>query len=166
MVGVPLSTPLLARFRPGGNEPAVTSAKVGVGFPDAVNVKLLYAAPTLPVPAGVPLVKLGAVRVVVVPPPGAFLQATREGERALLGAVIAAVGGGARIADLFAGVGTFALPLTERADVLAVEGDAAMTAAMEKGWRAADGLKRLVVQARDAMAHLETLLRKIKNDCE
>jgi len=88
-------------------------------------------------------------RVVVVPPPGAFLQATREGERALLGAVIAAVGNAARIADLFAGAGTFALPLTERADVLAVEGDAAMTSAMEKGWRAAEGLKRLVVQARD-----------------
>jgi 23S rRNA (uracil1939-C5)-methyltransferase len=88
-------------------------------------------------------------RVVVVPPAGAFLQATREGERALLGAVIAAVGSAVRIADLFAGVGTFALPLTERADVLAVEGDAAMTAAMEKGWRAAEGLKRLVVIARD-----------------
>jgi 23S rRNA (uracil1939-C5)-methyltransferase len=88
-------------------------------------------------------------RVVVVPPPGAFLQATREGERALLAAVIAAVGDAAKIADLFAGVGTFALPLTERSDVLAVEGDVAMTAAMEKGWRAADGLKRLVVQTRD-----------------
>lgn len=88
-------------------------------------------------------------RVVVVPPAGAFLQATREGERALLGAVIAAVGSAGRIADLFAGVGTFALPLCERADVLAVEGDAAMTAAMEKGWRAAEGLKRLVVMARD-----------------
>jgi 23S rRNA (uracil1939-C5)-methyltransferase len=88
-------------------------------------------------------------RVVVVPPAGAFLQATQQGERALLGAVIAAVGGAARIADLFAGVGTFALPLTERADVLAVEGDVAMTTAMEKGWRAAEGLKRLVVHARD-----------------
>jgi 23S rRNA (uracil1939-C5)-methyltransferase len=66
-----------------------------------------------------------------------------------LGAVIAAVGNSGRIADLFAGVGTFALPLTERADVLAVEGDTAMTAAMEKGWRGADGLKRLVVVARD-----------------
>jgi 23S rRNA (uracil1939-C5)-methyltransferase len=88
-------------------------------------------------------------RVVVVPPPGAFLQATQHGERALLGAVIAAVGDAGRIADLFAGVGTFALPLTERSDVHAVEGDVAMTMAMEKGWRAADGLKRLTVQARD-----------------
>jgi 23S rRNA (uracil1939-C5)-methyltransferase len=88
-------------------------------------------------------------RAVVVPPPGAFLQATREGEKALLGAVIAAVGKAGRIADLFAGVGTFALPLTDRADVHAVEGDAAMTAAMEKGWRAAEGLKRLTVEARD-----------------
>jgi 23S rRNA (uracil1939-C5)-methyltransferase len=88
-------------------------------------------------------------RAVVVPPPGAFLQATREGEKALLGAVIAAVGNAGRIADLFAGVGTFALPLTDRAEVHAVEGDAAMTTAMEKGWRAAEGLKRLTVEARD-----------------
>lgn len=88
-------------------------------------------------------------RVAVVPPPGAFLQATREGEQALLAGVKAAVNGAGRIADLFAGVGTFALPLTESADVVAIEGVAAMTAAMEKGWRAAERLKRLTVGTRD-----------------
>ena len=44
-----------------------------------------------------------------------------------------------RIADLFAGCGTFALPLSERSEVHAVEGETAMTAAMEKGWRATPG---------------------------
>jgi 23S rRNA (uracil1939-C5)-methyltransferase len=42
-------------------------------------------------------------------PPGAFLQATADGEAALVAAVGEAVGGARRIADLFAGLGTFAL---------------------------------------------------------
>ncbi len=88
-------------------------------------------------------------RALVIPPPGAFLQATEHGQSALLAAVTEAVGGAARVADLFAGVGTFALPLAEGAEVHAVEGDTAMTAAMEKGWRQAEGLKRLTVAVRD-----------------
>lgn len=88
-------------------------------------------------------------RALVAPPPGAFLQATAEGEAALLHAVTEAVGPARRIVDLFAGVGTFALPLTERAEVHAVEGEAAMVGAMEKGWRQADGLRRLTAETRD-----------------
>ena len=94
-----------------------------------------------------PIISFGPARV--TPPPGAFLQATDHGEAALLRAVTEAIGPARRIADLFAGCGTFALPLTARAEVLAVEGDAGMTAAMDKGWRAATGLKRLTTQTRD-----------------
>lgn len=88
-------------------------------------------------------------KALVAPPPGAFLQATAEGEAALLSGVRDAVGGAKRIVDLFAGCGTFALPLAESAEVLAVEGEAAMTAALEKGWRNAEGLKRVTVETRD-----------------
>ena len=42
-------------------------------------------------------------------PPSAFLQATADGEAALVSAVQEAVGGAGAIADLFAGLGTFAL---------------------------------------------------------
>ena len=42
-------------------------------------------------------------------PQGAFLQATEDGEIALVATVREAVAGSARIADLFAGLGTFAL---------------------------------------------------------
>ncbi|WP_296613159.1 class I SAM-dependent RNA methyltransferase [Sphingomonas sp.] len=49
---------------------------------------------------------------VAVPfPPGSFLQATRDGEAALIAAVREAVGQTGTIADLFAGLGTFALSL-------------------------------------------------------
>ena len=91
----------------------------------------------------------GMGRARVAPPPGAFLQATAEGEAALVAAVRGLVGDAARVADLFAGCGTFALPLAERAEVLAVEGEAAMLAALDAGWRKAEGLKRIRVEARD-----------------
>jgi len=84
----------------------------------------------------------------VVPPPGAFLQATAEGEQALVAAVLAAVGGAWRIADLFAGCGTFALPLAAGAEVLAVEGDAAMPAALAAAQRP-PGLRPVRTETRD-----------------
>lgn len=58
---------------------------------------------------------------VAVPfPAGAFLQATPDGERCLVSAVREAVGQASHIADLFAGLGTFAFSLAAR--VHAVEG--------------------------------------------
>lgn len=88
-------------------------------------------------------------RALVAPPPGAFLQATAEGESALLQAVSLAIGPAKKIVDLFAGSGTFSIPLAERAEVHAVEGEAPMIAALDKGARNADGLKRLTTEARD-----------------
>ncbi|MFT3690041.1 class I SAM-dependent RNA methyltransferase [Paenirhodobacter sp.] len=88
-------------------------------------------------------------RARVTPPPGAFLQATAEGEAALVGFVRHAVGRAGRVADLFAGCGTFALPLAETAEIHAVEGEAAMLTALDTGWRAAQGLKRVTHEARD-----------------
>lgn len=94
-----------------------------------------------------PVQRMG--RAEVVPPPGAFLQATPEGEAALLAAVREAVKGARHVVDLFAGCGTFALPLAEDMRVHAVEGDKGMTAALDKGWRMAEGLKHVTHEARD-----------------
>ena len=58
-----------------------------------------------------PLQRFGCADV--LPPPGAFLQATAEGEAALLRQVRRIVGPARRIVDLFSGCGTFALPLAE-----------------------------------------------------
>ena len=52
-------------------------------------------------------------------PGGAFLQATRDGEAALVGAARAWLAGTERVADLFSGLGTFAFAL--EAPVLAAE---------------------------------------------
>ncbi|MFZ5963638.1 class I SAM-dependent RNA methyltransferase [Thalassococcus sp. BH17M4-6] len=85
----------------------------------------------------------------VTPPPGAFLQATPEGEAALRSAVHEAVSGAGRMADLFAGCGTFALPLAQGARVHAVEGDGAMLEALAQGHRTATGLKPVTTETRD-----------------
>lgn len=94
-----------------------------------------------------PLQRFGTARV--LPPAGAFLQATREGEAALLAAVDEAVGGARRIVDLFSGSGTFSLPQAARAEVHAVEGSAAMTAALLAGARQTPGLHSVTTETRD-----------------
>ncbi len=85
----------------------------------------------------------------VIPPPGAFLQATREGETGLRSAIQEIVSGANSVVDLFAGCGTFALPLAAQARVHAVEGNHAMVQALEKGWRKANGLKHVTSETRD-----------------
>lgn len=87
--------------------------------------------------------------IAVVPPPGAFLQATAEGEAALRRSVAEAVEDAARVVDLFAGCGTFSLPLARGAEVLAVEAEDAMLHALDAGWRRASGLRRVTTLRRD-----------------
>jgi 23S rRNA (uracil1939-C5)-methyltransferase len=85
----------------------------------------------------------------VVPPPGAFLQATVEGEAALVAAVRDLLDGARRVTDLFAGCGTFTFPLARHAAVHAVEGAPAMVAALDRAARHAQGLRPISHAARD-----------------
>lgn len=94
-----------------------------------------------------PAQRFGPARV--TPPPGAFLQATDDGEAALLNVVRQGVEGAKSVVDLFAGCGTFSLPVAEQAHVHAVEGEAAMMSALDAGWRHAQGLHRITTEARD-----------------
>lgn len=87
--------------------------------------------------------------VQVVPPAGAFLQATKDGEQALRDAVAEIIQGCDPVVDLFAGSGTFALSAARSAEVHAVEGSADMIEALDKGWRKATRLKQVTSQARD-----------------
>ncbi|SPJ23144.1 class I SAM-dependent RNA methyltransferase [Palleronia abyssalis] len=92
---------------------------------------------------------LSLAGVPMTPPPGAFVQATAHAEAALLACVSRALGDARRVVDLFAGCGTFALPVSRRCDLHAVEGDAAMTEALQTAWRKAKGHRPLTAETRD-----------------
>jgi 23S rRNA (uracil1939-C5)-methyltransferase len=94
-----------------------------------------------------PSVAFGTTRVAI--PAGSFLQPTREGEAALQARVASTLRGAKKIADLFAGCGTFALPLAAQSKVHAADADAPALAALAAAARATQGLKPVTTEKRD-----------------
>lgn len=95
----------------------------------------------------VPTMRIGKATVQL--PPAAFLQATEAGEAVLARLVLDHCAGAAAIADLFAGVGPFALRLGERSRVHAVDDDEAALAALKRAAAVTSGLKPVEVEQRD-----------------
>jgi 23S rRNA (uracil1939-C5)-methyltransferase len=93
-----------------------------------------------------PVLTMG--KATVLPPPGAFLQATQQGEETLAAKVCAHAAGARHIADLFSGIGTFALRMAAfaRVDAFDLEEDALLALA-----KAAHlpGLHEVLVARRD-----------------
>jgi len=102
------------------------------------EVAMERAAPTL---------KAGAAHL--TPPPGGFLQACQASEAAMVGLVREAVGDARRVVDLFAGSGTFSLPLASAATVHALESEKAALASLDRAARRAQGLKPVTIEKRD-----------------
>lgn len=94
-----------------------------------------------------PAIVFGDIGVPV--PPGSFLQATAFAEQAMADLVLSHLSRAKKVADLFAGCGSFALRLARKSEVHAVEGDAAALAALDRGFRQASGLKRVIHERRD-----------------
>jgi 23S rRNA (uracil1939-C5)-methyltransferase len=94
-----------------------------------------------------PLMKIGRAQVPL--PPAAFLQATAAGEAALARLVLDHVGDAKRVADLFCGIGTFALRMAERARVSAADSEASAIKALERAAANTSGLKPIACQVRD-----------------
>ena len=94
-----------------------------------------------------PTIRFGKAQVKF--PPDAFLQPTSEGEAALRAHVLAAMKGAKSVADLFAGCGTFSLPLAEHARVHAVEREQPLLDALAAAARATSGLKPVTIAKRD-----------------
>lgn len=93
-----------------------------------------------------PVLRIGTARVLL--PAGSFLQATAAGEAALAAAVQEAASGAKNIADLFSGVGTFALRLAGKAKVFAADGDKNAIAALLRAAKT-PGLKPVEAIVRD-----------------
>ena len=94
-----------------------------------------------------PTLTLG--RAAVALPPGAFLQPTLAGEETLAGLVVDAAKSARTIADLFAGIGPFALRLAERARVMAADSSAPAIQALARAAGTTPGLKAVETQVRD-----------------
>ena len=94
-----------------------------------------------------PTLRMGPADVPL--PVESFLQATSAGEARLAEAVLGGVGKAKAIADLFCGVGPFALRLSARAKVDAFDSDRAAIAALDAARRHTQGLKPLTAKARD-----------------
>jgi len=85
----------------------------------------------------------------LLPIPGGFVPATAHAEAALAAAALDHIGDAAPVADLFAGIGTFALRLARKAAVTAIDGSAELVDAIEAAANATQGLKPLTVHKRD-----------------
>jgi 23S rRNA (uracil1939-C5)-methyltransferase len=94
-----------------------------------------------------PVVGIGTAQVTL--PPGSFLQATAAGEQALAALVLRHCKAAKHIADLFCGVGPFALHLAMRARISAFDSDAGSVTALQKAATSTSGLKPIKAEARD-----------------
>jgi 23S rRNA (uracil1939-C5)-methyltransferase len=94
-----------------------------------------------------PVVRMGKAQVTL--PPGPFLQATEQGEQVLAEQVLALTGKAKTIADLFCGLGPFALRLAEKARVFAFDSDQKAVDALTSAAKATPGLKPLTATRRD-----------------
>ena len=94
-----------------------------------------------------PGVRMGKARVIL--PPGCFLQATVAGEETLASLVTELGARAKNVADLFCGVGPFALRLAEKSRVSAYDSDAGAVASLQKAAASTPGLKPIKAEARD-----------------
>jgi 23S rRNA (uracil1939-C5)-methyltransferase len=94
-----------------------------------------------------PVISIGAAQVAL--PPGSFLQATVAGEETLAALVVEHCKRAKHIADLFCGVGPFALRLAAKSRVTAFDSDASSIAALQKAATSTSGLKPLKAETRD-----------------
>jgi 23S rRNA (uracil1939-C5)-methyltransferase len=94
-----------------------------------------------------PEVLIGKARLRL--PAGAFLQATKAGEEILAALVMENLGKARKVADLFSGVGVFALRLAAASQVYAADSDKAAIEALAEAMRRTPGLKPVEAKSRD-----------------
>ncbi|MBI1213018.1 MAG: methyltransferase [Alphaproteobacteria bacterium] len=94
-----------------------------------------------------PSLRWGGVHVAI--PAGAFLQAVPAAEQAMQMLAVQGAANARKVADLFAGCGTFTFPLAKASAVTAFEGDADAADALKEAARHALAMKPIVVERRD-----------------
>ena len=108
----------------------------------------------------VPTLQVGGVDVPV--PSGTFVQAVDHAETVMATEVASAASGAKTVADLFCGIGTFALVLARKARVLAIDSNGPAVTALDTARRNTQGLKPIETRKRDLFR--EPLSRKELDD--
>jgi 23S rRNA (uracil1939-C5)-methyltransferase len=111
------------------------------------NLARLTRHGDLIVQARPPSLRIGAVTVIL--PPAAFIQATAEGEAVLARLVLSGCAGRKSLADLFAGIGPFALRLAAQAKVTAIDDNDGAIAALKRAAASTARLKPVTAERRD-----------------
>jgi 23S rRNA (uracil1939-C5)-methyltransferase len=132
--------------RGSGPLPAAMIAKLS-GIAEAHRLARLTRHGELVLLRKPPAIRIGTAQVTL--PPGSFLQATVAGEETLAALVTGHAGRAKHIADLFCGVGPFALRLAAKARIAAFDNDAGGIGALQKAATATPGLKPLKAEVRD-----------------
>jgi 23S rRNA (uracil1939-C5)-methyltransferase len=130
-----------------GIHPNAAATTWAARWADKLRLTRVTVGDQILVELAAPILQFGHANVRL--PPQTFVQPTREGEAVLQDLVLEGVGRAKTIADLFAGVGTFALRLAERARVQAVDSDGPALKALGDAARMAQGLKPVTVLKRD-----------------
>jgi 23S rRNA (uracil1939-C5)-methyltransferase len=94
-----------------------------------------------------PTIAIGTAQVTL--PPGSFLQATVAGEETLAALVSGHCKRAKHVADLFCGVGPFALRLAAKSRISAFDSDTGAITALQKAATSTSGLKPIKAEARD-----------------
>ena len=76
--------------------------------------------------------KLNGKILYSLPPPGGFLQPTKEGEREIIKFVIKAIHGSKKVADLFCGSGTLSIPISQSAEIFCADSNQSSLSGLKK----------------------------------
>ncbi len=118
------------------------AVRISIAIDKADPEPIIILTPPIITLAGIP----------VEPPPGAFLQASPQGEAAIIAAVLKGLPkltNKSRIAELYAGIGTLTFSLVQHARIEAYEGDPAAIAAHEFSLRKNNLAGRITLSLRD-----------------
>ncbi|MCB1639402.1 MAG: class I SAM-dependent RNA methyltransferase, partial [Thiothrix sp.] len=117
-----------------------------------LHTQLPEAQPLCLYDTGGAIITFGGVAVAL--PAGAFMQASAAGEQAITRVVLKHLQGCARVADLYAGCGTYSFPLSQQSQqVSAYEGAQVMVTAMQQACGREGLRERVQARLRDLYTH-------------
>ena len=96
--------------------------------------------------------KLNGKILYSLPPPGGFLQPTKEGEREIIKFVIKAVDESKKVADLFCGSGTLSIPISQSAEILCADSNQSSLSGLKEALKQQKSLNKNKIINQDLLS--------------